>query len=376
MMYRLLLLLPVILFISCTTEPVAGGPGSETTNGIIAQVFDSEGNPATNASMALRKVSYSPETPILFDKVISPDILADSVGKIALDSVPDGFYRITIEQDGEMLSREITFKDSLNLGKLYLKKSGSFTGSVALPSESKYAWVGIYGLDLLVKTDSLGNFTLPELPAADDSLSLYIRNEVYQDTLREKHIFIKSNLDLKESNETLLQDFEGTSYDDWYFSRDTVNAIIKSPLIFNDGIIYDSTRQSKVFHGSYEMKLTWAWVVFGMAIKNGPLNFNQLDSISFRAKGNGFIRVQLENWDKESEVAGTNLKTYSPYKMLTLDKWSYIVVKPENFCEVIDENTNCDNWEATKRYVKQIHLFVNSGTDVYIDDIKLYGVQF
>lgn len=376
MTYRLLLLLSAFLWVSCTTDPVAGGPGSETTNGIIAQIFDSEGNPATKAGMALRKIEYSPDKAILFDEVISPDVLADSAGKIVLDSVSDGFYRITIEQDGEMLSREISFKDSLNLGKLYLKKSGSFTGSVALPSESKFAWVGIYGLDLLIKTDSLGNFSLPKLPAADDSLSLYVRNEKYKDTLREKSIFIKPNVNLSELKGMLLQDFESPSYVDWYISRDTVNATIKSPLTFKDGIMYDPTRQSNVFHGTYEMKIDWAWVVFGMTIEKGPLNFSQLDSISFWAKGNGRIRVQLENWDIISEMAGTNLKTYSPYKTLTLDKWSYIVIKPENFCEILDENTKCTNWESTKRHVKQIHFFMNSGTDIYVDDIQLYGVRF
>ena len=124
------------------------------------------------------------------------------------------------------------------------------------------------------------------------------------------------------------------------------------------------------------MGLGWSWVVIGTSIGQGSLNFSQLDSISFWAKGNGFIRVQLENWTVLSELEGSNLKTYTPYKTLTEDTWEYIVIKPENFCEIIDINTQCDSWETTKRSVQQIHFFLNSGSSIYLDDITLYGIRF
>lgn len=374
---QLLLLLSTLLCISCTNDGnLSGGPGSETTNGIVAQIFDSKGNPAGNAGVALRQTNFVPEDTSVFKEAIAPDQYTDSLGFITIDSVIAGTYRITIEQDGEMLSREIKFKDSLNLGKIHLKKTGAFSGSIALPTKSKYGWVGIYGLDLLVKTDSLGNYSLPKLPSADDTLSLYIRDESFVDTLKEKNLFIEPEDDIKESKEMLLQDFDLTAYDNWYITPDTIGATLEFPSSFSEGVIFDDDRQSKVFHASFQMGLGWSWVVIGMSIEQGPLNFTQLDSISFWAKGNGYIRLQLENWTVESELSGTNLKTYSPYKLLTEDTWSHIVVTPQNFCETIDENTNCNNWEATKDNVKQIHFLLNSGTDIYIDDISLYGVSF
>jgi hypothetical protein len=275
-----------------------------------------------------------------------------------------------------MLSREIDFKDSLDLGKVHLRKTGSFNGSIALPTKHKFGWVGIYGLDILVKTDSLGNFSLPELPASDDSMSLYIRSDSFDDTLREKTIFIEPETEVNEFKGIVLQDFDKTSYDYWYITPDTVGAVLKSPSSFSEGIVYDDTRKSNVFHASYEMGLGWSWVVIGTSIEHGPLNFSQLDSISFWAKGNGLIRVQLENWTVLSELEGSNLKTYTPYKLLTEDTWEHIVIKPENFCEINDVYTKCDSWETTKGSVQQIHFFLNSGTDIYLDDITLYGIRF
>ena len=375
---QLLLLLSTLLWFSCSTpeDPVSGGPGSETTNGIVAQIFDSKGNPAAKAGVALRHVNYAPDSASLFEEVIIPDLFTDSLGFVTIDSIDDGSYRITVEQNGEMLSRETKFKDSLDLGEMHLKKTGSFKGSIALPSKSKFGWVGIYGLDILAKTDSLGNFALPELPPADDTLSLYIRNESFTDTLREKNIFIKPNSDEVEFMGMTLQDFERTSYDYWYITPDTIGAVLNSPSSFPEGIVYDSTRESNVFHASYQMGLGWSWVVIGTSIEQGPLNFSQLDSISFWAKGNGLIRVQLENWTVFSELEGTNLKTYTPYKLLTEDTWEHIVIKPENFCEIDDVYTECDSWETTKRSVQQIHFFLNSGSSIYLDDITLYGIRF
>ncbi|HPW93610.1 MAG TPA: hypothetical protein PLT31_00335 [Fibrobacteraceae bacterium] len=378
MMNRLLLLFVILLSFSCSKpeDPISGGPGSETTNGIVAQIFDSKGKPASKAGVALRRVDFSPDSASIFKDAIMPDEYTDSLGFITIDSILDGSYRITIEQDGEMLSREIDFKDSLDLGKVHLRKTGSFNGSIALPTKHKFGWVGIYGLDILVKTDSLGNFSLPELPASDDSMSLYIRSDSFDDTLREKTIFIEPETEVNEFKGIVLQDFDKTSYDYWYITPDTVGAVLKSPSSFSEGIVYDDTRKSNVFHASYEMGLGWSWVVIGTSIEHGPLNFSQLDSISFWAKGNGLIRVQLENWTVLSELEGSNLKTYTPYKLLTEDTWEHIVIKPENFCEINDVYTKCDSWETTKGSVQQIHFFLNSGTDIYLDDITLYGIRF
>ena len=42
------------------------------------------------------------------------------------------------------------------------------------------------------------------------------------------------------------------------------------------------------------MGLGWSWVVIGTSIEHGPLNFSQLDSISFWAKGMVLFEYSLK----------------------------------------------------------------------------------
>ncbi|NLO24300.1 MAG: hypothetical protein GX116_08245 [Fibrobacter sp.] len=373
MIFRIILLFLPIFLLSCN-KPHAGGPGSETTNGITTQVFDSKGKPAAKAGVALRKFNYVPNA-TFNPEVILPDYYTDSLGFVVIDTVLEGKYRINIEQNGELLSQEFSFKNKVDLGELYLEKPGSISGFISLPSQNKFAWVGVYGTDLLVQTDSLGAYTL-DLPSSKDSLILYIKTDDFEKTLYEEAIWIEANEHIESFKGVLLQDFDSTSIEKWYLGGDTSITSILSPTDFEKGIVMDSLRNSNVFAITYKMSLSWSWVIIGTKFQNAPLDFSQLDSVSFWARGDGLVRLQLENWSSESEKYGGNLKSYSPYQTLKSDEWTYIVVTPSEFCESTDENNKCDPWEITQKTVSQIHIALNGGTKFFVDDITLYGVKF
>ena len=161
----------------------------------------------------------------------------------------------------------------------------------------------------------------------------------------------------------------------WYFSTDSVGSKILSKSFDTD-----NERKSKVFHGKYNLVGTnniYAWVLTGMFLRDEGWNLSTLDSISFYAKGSGQIRVSLENWTRESEVAGLSLKAASEWKDLNSQKWTRYVVKYDDLCYTAQDVSNCYiAWNTLKDDVRQLHFFVRNGTEFYLDDIVLYGALF
>ena len=173
----------VFLLLSCSETETAGGPGSETTNGIVAYV---DGTPAAFAGVALRRVNQKASLAALENSVIQPDVFADSNGRFVLDSVSsDEEFRMTVVSGGSAFSKTFSAEELSKLDTVELMATGSVSGAVDLPKGSEFAWVGVYGMDMLVKTDAEGKFALPTVPAGD-SLKLYFAEESY-DSVYESH---------------------------------------------------------------------------------------------------------------------------------------------------------------------------------------------
>lgn len=162
-MKKLFLLLPwVFLLLSCdgSNSPspngdyYTGGPGSETTNGIVALVDNS---PAAFAGVALRRVNHVALTASQENSVIVPDVFADSNGRFVLDSIEDDCeYRITVVSGGSAFSRLLSAKEIASLDSVTLTPTGSVAGTVDVPKGDEFVWVGVYGMDMLVKSDENG----------------------------------------------------------------------------------------------------------------------------------------------------------------------------------------------------------------------------
>ena len=375
-----ILSIAAMLFIACGGEEHAGGPGSETTNGIYAKILNSDGSAAANMGVALRRADYSPDTLKATDSVIIADGYTDSTGTIRLDSLPAGNYRITVLSTNESFSREISVTDTAEteLDTIMLAHPGSIKGKVYLPQGSGYAWIGIYGLDILVKSDSTGTFTLPALPAG--MLRLFCRSADYAGTIEDPDIDVVS--DSTVSWTSIYPSMQLESFDkpaalrSWYFSADTA-ATITFPTTdsVKNGIVYDTTRNSYVFHGTYKAPYG-SWVILGLSLADSALDFSGLDSIVLYVKGTAAIRVSLENWHGYGNSG--NLQAWTSDTWLSPSSWQRLAVKPSNFLTA-SEDTNSTGWESVKGKVRQFHIFAEygiAGADIYIDDIRFYGVKF
>ena len=171
----------------------------------------------------------------------------------------------------------------------------------------------------------------------------------------------------------VLQDFEdGAS--GWYVNTDSLKkgTTITPAVYAKDGVEYDSTRKSNLFHAKYKLANDdYAWALVGTSFVH-YMNLAAIDSVVFYAKGDGNIRLSLENYIDPSK----NLKAATEWIKLSKD-WTRISVNPAELCVGSATDESCfTTWSAIKGYVKQFHIFVQDGTEFYIDDVTLYGALF
>jgi hypothetical protein len=339
--------------------------------GKIKFVAVADGKPVPFASLAIRKADARASSLQVNNVVAEADAYADKDGLFVIDSLKSGSYRLTVMQSGTAYSKVLTAKQIAELDTVELQETANYMSRVTLHAGKTYAWVGVYGLDVMTKTNEEGVFSLPMLPT-NDTLEFYVVDEdslyVTKDITPSKG---SADFDYPSM---VLQNFEKDTAN-WYFSVDSIGS-----KVISKSFETDKDRKSKVFHGKYSLvgaNNYYAWVVTGMYLRDEGWNLSTLDSISFYAKGSGQIRVSLENWTRESEVAGLSLKAASEWKDLNSQKWTRYVVKYDDLCYTAQDVSNCYiAWNTLKDDVRQLHFFVRNGTEFYLDDIVLYGALF
>ena len=329
--------------------------------------------PAAYATVALRKADAMVENYVVQNSVVESDIRTDADGKFTMDWPEKGDYRLTVVSEGFAFSQVYSAKELADIDTIRLSATASISSKVTLRSGADFVWVGVYGLDLLVKTNNVGSYVLPSVPAGD-SLSIYF---VTADSAKETLYAEWKTAAEPYSTQFLspvmvLQDFEADA-DGWYLNIDSLKkgTEFKTANV-KAGIEKDSTRGSKVFHGKYKLANDdYAWALIGTSFEH-YMNFAAIDSIVFYAKGNGSIRLSLENWVSPT----VNLKAATDWYSLS-SKWKRISVNPAELCVgSANEETCFATWSAVKSGVKQFHIFVEGGSEFYVDDVTLYGALF
>lgn len=336
-------------------------------------VLQKDGSPAAYATVALRAADAKAEDYVVQNMMVDSDIRTDENGKFAMEWPEKGDYRLTVVSDGFAFSKVYDAKDLPDLDTIKLSATASVSSKVTLRTADEFLWVGVYGLDVLVKTNDVGAYVLPSVPA-DDSLSVYF---ITADSLNE--LYAEWNT-VPESNSTqflnpvkVMQDFEGDG-EGWYLNTDSLKkgTEIKPAQSVKEGIVYDSTRKSNVFHGTYKLANDdYAWALVGTSFDHN-MKFSEIDSVVFYAKGNGNIRLSLENYVDPTK----NLKAATEWISLSKD-WKRISVNPAELCVGVATTESCfTSWSGVKSWVKQFHIFVQDGSEFYIDDVTLYGALF
>ena len=355
--------------------------GVETVNlkteGIVAM---SKGKVVPFATVAVRPADQMVEdSSSKTSSIIVSEIRADSNGRFVLDSLKKGDYRLTVVDNGIAYSKVLSNKEIEKLDTVELSATGSLVGRVTLRSDMMYAYVGVYGMDVLVKTDMNGSYVFPSLPVGDSVELYFVTKKMEKLPVEVKTVVDENTADFHAPSMT-FENFED-SFDYWYTATDSLGSfIIPNPKdsSIEKGVEYDSTRKSNVFHAQYRLgNSSYAWVLAGTNLRDHVWNLSLLDSIVFYAKGDGQIRVAVENWDKVSEELGMNLKAASEWINLDSAKWQRYVIEPSDLImNALDNADGLKPWTYVKGWVKQLNFFAQGGSNFYIDDIKLYGVLF
>lgn len=178
--YRIIMAPPQILifafvamfFLHCSMD-VAGGFGSETTNGVTVSgvVVSKDGAPAANVDVFIRPESFLKDTSdFQIERV--PDVVTNSTGGFIIDSVDTGSYLIEINykrRDAVLVKCNMhTFiPGKVNLDTIQLQPSAGFYGIVDRENIpiSENVYIQIYGIDRVRLVDTTGEFDFGGLPA-------------------------------------------------------------------------------------------------------------------------------------------------------------------------------------------------------------------
>ena len=332
-----------------------------------------DGSPAAYATVALRAAGAMADNYVVQNAMIESDLRADKQGRFDMEWPVKGDFRLTVVKDGFAFSKVYSAKELAGLDTVRLSATASISSKVTLRSMDTAVWVGVYGLDLLVKTNNVGAYVLPNVPANDELGIYFVTADSANGLYAEWNAFAEPNSTEFLSPVKVLQDFEdGAS--GWYVNTDSLKkgTTITPAVYAKDGVEYDSTRKSNLFHAKYKLADDdYAWALVGTSFVH-YMNLAAIDSVVFYAKGDGNIRLSLENYIDPSK----NLKAATEWIKLSKD-WTRISVNPAELCVGSATDESCfTTWSAIKGYVKQFHIFVQDGTEFYIDDVTLYGALF
>lgn len=332
-----------------------------------------DGSPAAYATVALRAAGAMADNYVVQNAMIESDLRADKQGRFDMEWPAKGDFRLTVVKDGFAFSKVYSAKELAGLDTVRLSATASISSKVTLRSVDTAVWVGVYGLDLLVKTNNVGAYVLPNVPANDELGIYFVTADSANGLYAEWKAFAEPNSTEFLSPVKVLQDFEdGAS--GWYVNTDSLKkgTTITPAVYAKDGVEYDSTRKSNLFHAKYKLANDdYAWALVGTSFVH-YMNLAAIDSVVFYAKGDGNIRLSLENYIDPSK----NLKAATEWIKLSKD-WTRISVNPAELCVGSATDESCfTTWSAIKGYVKQFHIFVQDGTEFYIDDVTLYGALF
>ena len=336
-------------------------------------VLQKNGSPAAYATVALRAADAKAEKFAVQNAMVDSDVRTDANGRFTMEWPEKGEYRLTVVSDGFAFSKVFDAEDLPDLDTIWISATASVSSKVTLRTVDEFLWVGVYGLDVLVKTNDVGAYVLPSVPAGDSLPIYFVTGDSLNSLYAEWNTVAESNSTQFLNPVKVLQDFENGG-EGWYLNTDSLKkgTEIKPANSVKEGIVYDSTRKSKVFHGTYKLANDdYAWALVGTAFEHN-MKFSEIDSVVFYAKGNGNIRLSLENYIDQSK----NLKAATEWIPLSKD-WQRISVNPAELCVGAATTESCfTSWSGVKRWVKQFHIFVQDGSEFYVDDVILYGALF
>ena len=395
-MKKLLLFLAVFVslaFWACSGEKdVAGISTVETENAYLIQFVRGDSLPAAHVVARVRSAEYvrSVEDGSAVDSADAEffsEFVTDSLGCIRIDSLAVDVATLEVVDAGEGLFKKISAEDIKDGDsvRFVLEKTGNLKGRVYLPEGVDYAWVQVYGMDRLVKTDNQGFYAMDSLPPFEYELRYIVGDSVVEgsatvDAGEEATAFIYTFepdsvkiLDFESENEEFFITDLGYSVTGYMAAIDTNTKTVPD---INEEVAKFITEAGAGCEGrALHWKSSAAvgkWSFFGSWIckEESPCDISATDSIVFYARGTGVISIAFETLGS-SNVEG---KTLAYDTLATDGEWSRRVIKPSNFKPRDDLYGNL-GWDVVSKAMTTISIAAYDDTEFWIDDVVLYGVK-
>lgn len=361
------------------------GSSLETENSFALSVMTADGSPVASTKVLVRPASFLAGANNDASSIINAE--TNEEGVLTIKTMNVGSYVIEARNDSlKGFSKiEITEADTgLVEMPLRVRKPGALNGKVNLPEGMGSVTVSVRGLDYSVQTDSSGMFEFESLPEGEIEVVAFLYSDsTYKDEngweshLENMKIIGSKSADIKskktidsleigepEPNYALFADFEnGTS--GWYTSvSQYATATLTSEQV--------DDRNGWVAHLQTVNDSAYNWALMGYAFEK-PVDFSNLDSIVFWAKGSDHISVSFDvNADSTEDV-----ETGKSWTHLELSsKWKRYKVTPADMIDSSDTNGNNLGWDAVKTHVTNLSFFSGPDTsEFWIDDIEFFGIK-
>lgn len=362
---------PFLLIACASMDRSAGGSSYETENTVAMAVSDTFGRPVVGAWTWLRRSDYVPAG--------APEAsqgTTDTAGRLRLERVPSGKWRIEVRKDGRSLQQDVVTTDfDLALGVLRLEPWGSISGQ-AQPGSRVVALGTIHG----AWADTAGRFRVDSLPSGLQTL---------QDASG-AHAYVQLNpggnasagiLSRDSAGTVLLDDFEdgdtrmrygaltGNGY--WYLEGDSTTLMVPPSRHPELAVVTDSAG-GHAFHwqATFSGTNSRAWAECGIHFGSLPNGYDlsTLRAVRMRVRGQGTMTARLVGKDTK---AGENPET----ELELASSWKDVELPVDSFQRPTWGSTPLDGTSrvAFLRTAVGLAFALTASGELWIDRLQLIG---
>ncbi|WP_173475905.1 hypothetical protein [Fibrobacter succinogenes] len=370
--------------VACDSGRTAGS-SMETENSIALLTQLADGTPAARMDVIVRPESYlSGATELGSDSLYQLHFETDEQGRVVLSDVPTGSYVIEARNDSLNLKGfvKIAYVESDSTTPLTVEVSEptKVSGRVGLPQlVRRAATVSVLGLDYQVQMDSTGYFEFDALPSGNVEIVAFV-NDTGADSVTE-YGRIEADVGAGFGGGLYLGD---SAYVKKYFVFDDFengvglwepNASENAKVSLIKADAAGKGREGLAVHFVCKRDSAakdWDWALIGREL-GGFVDMSNLDSIAFWARSTEKSKIMFAFdvfVNDDSVLSAENVKAQGYYEVDTV--WTRFTVIPSKL-DTADSNGGNVGWDAVKNRVTKISIFGQMGTEVWIDDIEVFG---
>ena len=398
-LYLPLLFAIIFSLVACSDDNVAGFSTVETENAMLITVTYQDDTPVARRVATLRPLSYVRNFSDVFE-TLQKMVVSDSLGQFAIDSLPFQTDTFTLEvlAEGQGVFKKIPTAllneqgDSAATMNLVMENLGSVSGKTDCPEGAGNSFVQIYGTDRLVLTDDSCNFRIDSLAPADYTLRVLVSDSVIEsetnvvsnkETKVDIHFYEVEIINFENGFKSSLKApaLEGNGY---FAVSDSTVTSDPTPETSEKGFVEAGMgREGTAYHWKSNAP-NGRMAFFGIYICHSetPCNLQALDSVEFYIRGNGRYSFAIESLGDYSfngkalyyDTLKVNLEDSGDSSTEISTEWKRVAIRPSDFVKG-DSSWGNLGWEVVSQKVTNLTIAAYGEAEIWIDDIKLYGIK-